>query len=175
MDTKRGSLCVWLAVATFAVSGCHNSEPDPVLVEHRRKVQQTLELAKEVLSTATEIELYSLKPDELFGPPLEKDPDAEYFDWWKVHGKSLLDSEATLKVTSGLLSDLESNWRKGGDCFEPRHGLRVVYPKGRVDIVICFACHQLWLFDETEERIAYQVGISESLRPLLDSLQDPDA
>lgn len=33
-----------------------------------------------------------------------------------------------------------------GLCFEPRHGFRAVKAKHTVDVVVCFACHQMQVF-----------------------------
>ena len=127
--------------------------------------------AKKILKDAKAIELVFLVPDENYGPP-NKEPGAEYLDWWKVTGRVPLDETKLQEIAGRLSSDLEANWRDGlADCFEPRHGLRVITDEGSFDLVLCFHCTQIWCFDESGTRLQSQAGISRDLQPILDALK----
>lgn len=141
------------------------------LAEEVPKMESLGNRAKEALGKAEAIELIFLVPDENFEPPT-KEPDTEYFNWWKVVSRVPLDESKRQEIANGLTSDLDANWKKGGaECFDPRHALRVTTPDGPFDIVICFHCKQLWCFDKDGKRLESQAGISKDLQPVLDQLK----
>ena len=55
--------------------------------------------AKEALGKAEAIELVFLVPDEVFGPPM-KEPDKEYFNWWRVISRVPRSEEHTSELQS---------------------------------------------------------------------------
>lgn len=169
-------LATVLCVALCAVVGCEPSaEPVERISEWRKqelpKMRSMATRVKESLNQADSMELVYLVPEELFDPP-NKESDVEYFDWWKVSSRLLLDDAQTKEIAAKLVDDLESHWDAGGaDCFEPRHALRL-YRKGtHLDVVLCFQCVQLWCFDADGNRSGGYTGISKDLQPLLDSLR----
>lgn len=131
--------------------------------------------AQNALHSADSIDLVFLVPDENYSSP-QKDPDKEYFNWWKVTGRTVLADTDRQTVIQRLEADIESNRRKPyADCFEPRHALRAKDKNGgHLDIVICFKCIQLWCFDQNGNRIESQTVISKDLQPFLDSLRLTD-
>jgi hypothetical protein len=135
------------------------------------KMESLANLTKEALGKAEAIELIFLVPDENYGPP-KKEPDTEYFNWWKVVSRVPLDEKQRSDIASRLITDIDANWKKGGaDCFDPRHALRIVTPDGPFDSVLCFHCEQLWCFDKDGNRMESQAGISKALQPVLDQLK----
>jgi len=124
------------------------------------------------LKSAATIELFFLVPDEHYGPT-EKQPNAEYFHWWEVISKQILSDEQSKQVATELVSDMEAHRRKPyADCFEPRQALRLTDKTGKtLDVVLCFRCQQLWCFENSDERIESQVGISKRLESLLNSMK----
>ena len=157
--------------------GCEHSQPaqSTVLDAYRAEFPDMDALATQAqiaLRAATSTELVFLVPDEHYSPPT-KEPNTEYFHWWKVTGRQLLDDQQRSKVASDLVSDIEAHRRKPyADCFEPRHALRVTNENGDVlDIVLCFRCEQLWCFDNSGKRLESQTVISKQLESILDSMK----
>lgn len=48
---------------------------------------------------------------------------------------------------------IESSKREVAACFLPRHGVRVTKPDKSFDLVVCFECRQLKLFDGGESTL----------------------
>lgn len=171
-----------LILLTIAATlGC-NAEPpqerplpeESPLPEWRVEMRSIGNRVQEALSKDEGMELIFLVPDEFYGPP-KKEPDTEYFNWWKVVGRVQLNDQQQQEVAKLLSTDIETNWMKGpAGCFEPRHALRVTTSDGPFDIALCFHCHELWCFDADGNRMKSQVGISESLQPVLNQLKPTD-
>jgi hypothetical protein len=138
------------------------------LLEGRDKVETS---ALQALKHAASIEIVFLVPDEVYSLP-KKDPKQEYFNWWKVVSRRMLNKEERKAVVERLSKEIAGPSRdENADCFEPRHALRVRTEDGHsLDIVLCFSCHKLWCFDESGKSVGTQTGISPDLRPFFDAL-----
>lgn len=101
------------------------------------------ELPKEVqeaFAKAESIELYSLSPFRELKP-------TEGFRGWLIMGKTIVkEPKAVLEAVEKGAKDSDGKVAK---CFEPRHGIRA----GDVDLVICFACLQTYVY-QGEKRVA---------------------
>ncbi|MCX7421102.1 MAG: hypothetical protein NT013_16390 [Planctomycetia bacterium] len=165
-----------LLLTIAATLGCNSKPPAEKqlpewLVKEMPKMESLSKRATEALDNAEAIELIFLVPDENYGPPM-KEPDAEYFNWWKVISRVPLDESKRQEITNRLAADINANWKRGGaDCFDPRHALRITTPDGPFDVVLCFHCEQLWCFYKDGKRLESQAGISKDLQPVLDQLK----
>jgi hypothetical protein len=76
----------------------------------------------------------------------------EYFRGWPVLGKiEITDAEeraAIFEVFEAGFEDVDEFPK----CFNPRHGISVVYGKTTTDYLICFECSQLKMFAGREEK-----------------------
>lgn len=129
------------------------------------------DMAVQALQQADSIELIFLVPDENYSPP-EHVEGKEYFHWWIITGRIVVDENDRRKLAANLIADVETHRHQPyADCFEPRHALRVhTGRENYVDIILCFKCQQLWCFDEKGHRIKTAAGISDQLRSFLNSL-----
>ncbi|HVS35057.1 MAG TPA: hypothetical protein VMS17_05710 [Gemmataceae bacterium] len=100
--------------------------------------------ARTALEKADQIDVMSLDP-----AGDEKGKDA--FHDYKVLSKTTVkDGDARKEITTAL----EKGVAEGGPiakCFEPRHGLHVVYQDKTYDFLICYQCSQIQVFSGTAE------------------------
>jgi len=74
----------------------------------------------------------------------ETSPDA--FHEFKVLGRTTVKDEVRRAVAAAVLKGVADSNGNVGRCFEPRHGLHVVYDGRVYDFVICFHCLQIRVF-----------------------------
>jgi hypothetical protein len=117
---------------------------------------------QEVLKKADQVELLSLDPD----PKQGADGD---FHNWKVLGRTTVkDREAREKVVAAVVKGVKENTGGAAKCFEPRHGLVATHQGKRVELVICFACSQIHVY-ENGKRLP-TVLTNESASPTLNEV-----
>jgi hypothetical protein len=93
------------------------------------------------LQKAERFELWSLNPER----PRVKPKDA--FHGWRVLGKTQVkDASTRRKLIAALQKGVAENDGRVANCFNPRHGIRVIFKKKTVDFVICFECFQVQVF-----------------------------
>jgi len=115
-----------------------------------------------ILDKAETIELYSLDPSS----ELEKLKDGG-FRGWKVLGKTTVSREMKATVLKSLYKGIAENKGKAAFCFIPRHAIRATHDGKTVDLVICFECYQIQVFEGEQ---AGGVLVTRSPQPLLDKV-----
>jgi hypothetical protein len=114
------------AVATLAFGGAASADAIP---------KELLE----VLESADEVQLYSLRPNS--------DDSEQAFHDWKVLGHTALkDDQQRKEVVAAFKRGVEENDGTAAACFQPRHGIRAIQDSKVVDFVICFECRQVEVF-----------------------------
>jgi hypothetical protein len=96
-----------------------------------------------ILDKAEEIELYSLEPEPEKGAG--KAPKASLFHGWLVLGKTALKDAKTRKAALDAL-DESVGMGAMAKCFDPRHAIRAAHGGTTVDLLICFACGQVYVY-----------------------------
>jgi hypothetical protein len=114
------------------------------------------------LDKAESIELYSLDPNN----PTEKPKDGG-FHGWKVLGKTTVTKDAKERSLKALYKGIADNDGKVAACFIPRHGVRVTHDGKTFDLVICFECLQIQVF-EGDKRSG--VLVTRGPQPTLDKI-----
>ena len=98
--------------------------------------------AGEALEKADAVELLSLDPLR----PKEEPKDG--FHGWKVLGRTAPKDDATRRMlTADLRAAAGASEGSAAACFNPRHGLRVTRAGKTVDLVICFECLQVEVYE----------------------------
>ena len=98
------------------------------------------EVAK-ALRSPEKVILYSLEPVE---QPSAKD---ETFHRFKVLGQVELDREQAA-VAGGEFQRAVDAWDQVlAACFEPRQGLRITAGGRTYDLLLCYSCHQLYVYE----------------------------
>lgn len=92
----------------------------------------------ETFGKATEFELYSLDPSK---------ESKEGFHGWTILGKTSIKGELAQKVRAAIEKGVSENTGTKGGCFNPRHGIRIVREKKVYDMVICFQCQQIYVYE----------------------------
>ena len=119
----------WLLIA-LCLAGC-NAVPAPVM---------------KALQNGDQYELLSLDPDR------SSPPAPGNFHRWKVLGRTTVADAATRKrLNDALRAGARENNNAVALCFNPRHGIRVRQGDSVLDLVICFECLQVEVF-EGEQR-----------------------
>jgi hypothetical protein len=103
------------------------------------------EAVDRLLDRAEAYELYSLDPERKSDPARPKGN----FHGWDVLGKTEVRAEADRRrLADALRLGAEDNFGMAGACFIPRHGLRLRGGGKSVDLVICFQCFQVQVFED---------------------------
>lgn len=98
------------------------------------------EAALAILDKAEQLEVWSLDPVERGA----KDD----FHGWKVLGKTSVKNADTGKpLMSALKKGIADSDGIAAACFNPRHGVRAIVDGKTVDLVICFECFSLQVFE----------------------------
>jgi hypothetical protein len=123
---------------------------------------------------ADQFELFSLDPDyyraQLFEPDEKQEkPTKNDFRGWKVLGKTQVRAaETQKKIMAALRDGIAEYARNAPNCFDPRHGIRVVQEGKTTDYVICFACDRVEVYAEGKDKESHFV--TGSPKPLLDEV-----
>ncbi|HVS36600.1 MAG TPA: hypothetical protein VMS17_13640, partial [Gemmataceae bacterium] len=105
-----------------------------------------------VLEQADQLDVYSLQPPN---PPKEKPQVKDVFHEYKVLGKTTIKDAAVRKK---LVEEIEKGVANGfgaAGCFNPRHGLRATHDGKTVDLVICFECTSIEIFNGTAQSFVW--------------------
>lgn len=94
------------------------------------------------LQKGTDPVLYSLDPDA-------KADKNDALHGWKILGSTpLKDAETSKKIREQLEKNLSDPKAVGAKCFDPRHAVQITHDKKKYDLVICFACHWIYVYCE---------------------------
>jgi len=113
--------------------------------------------ANTALAQADEVELYSLEPVQ----PTEG--QGETLRGWKVLGKTVLKGGARTQVVDAVRAGLHRS--VGGKCFHPRHALRATRRGRAVDVLLCFECRAVRVYDGDAEGVS---GLEAGVEAVLD-------
>lgn len=119
------------------------------------------------LLTKNEFELISLAPNE------EKDKDG--FHNYKVLVKMLVKTDEDRKtIVEALVKGMEGKI-VAARCFIPRHGIRATKDGKTVDLVICFECSQMHLYQGDAKAVHLLIGPGPQavLNKMLKEIQIP--
>ena len=108
-------------------------------------------VAEQALRNATDFELLSLDPDRA-------NADSNGFHGWKVLGKTTI-------TDAGVRNNLIAAFKDGiprrniepVDCFNPRHGIKLVSDGITHEFVICFECYQVEWHSPRSTRGGFQI------------------
>jgi hypothetical protein len=140
---SRAGACCSVAVLCVAgifivwsrIAGAHRLAaacPDPI---------------RRTLETSPEFIVYSLhpRPMELEPEELKKNPN---FHSYMVLGQtSVTSSQTKTKLLNALYDGISRSDGSAAACFQPRHGIRATTKGRTVDLVICFECQSLEIYD----------------------------
>lgn len=106
------------------------------------------DVVERLLDRADTFELYSLDPDERRARGKAAPPKDTFHDW-AVLGKTKVTSKADRKrLADALRLGVEDNFGMAAGCFIPRHGIRLKDGDRTVDLVICFECLSVQVFED---------------------------
>jgi hypothetical protein len=126
------------AVALSLAVGCVSSPPGPGLPAP----------VVAAFDKADEVTLYALQPDNPPVLPEERDPAQERFYDHPVIGKSAVkDAAARQALFDAFRRGVRDHDGSVAGCFIPRHGLRITSGEKTVDLVICFECRQVLVYE----------------------------
>ncbi|HWB61576.1 MAG TPA: hypothetical protein VG733_18985, partial [Chthoniobacteraceae bacterium] len=113
-----------------------------------------------VMQNAKTATLFSLAPDGVQAPAGAED----FHGHAAVLGKMALDAKQSA-VAIRAFEDAVVNWQGlKADCFEPRHGLRIVSGKHVYDFVLCYACGRLCVYRDKD--VILDLGVKGSPKVL---------
>jgi hypothetical protein len=123
------------------------------------------------LSGATSAILYSLEPITDPNPPGPK------LHGFKILGQTKLDQQQTIAAVKAFRSAI-SGWDGNiAACFDPRHALRVRKSGQTYDLLICYACHNLYVYRGDKSRTSFAsfgaTGSPETLNRFLIAAKVP--
>jgi hypothetical protein len=129
--------------------------------------------ALHALENDPKLVLYSLDPQRLVfldsGEVQPLSDDVPKFHGYRILGQTTLASSESQRVVVKTIREGVRNWDgRVNACFEPRHGIRVTDASGTYDFLVCFTCHQIYVFLPGDVRSG--VCIRASPKPLNDIL-----
>ena len=98
-----------------------------------------------VLARADRFELLSLEPSE--GPTHERG----HFWGWRVLGSAVVTTAERDELVSALERGIAENRGWVAACFDPRHGIRASFGGSSVDLVVCFECSSMNLYQDGKQ------------------------
>jgi hypothetical protein len=174
---SRNPAALWLVVVAIGLSACGRGDPDPALRAPSFPVER--------IAGATILEVLSLDPEPSVpdaggnASAVKKGP--------AFHGWPYLGSSTTISKEdqAALLAELGTMFTDPPEvtiaCHLPRHALRLQTPTGDIDVLICFECSNLEIYDAAgtqlvfsafqgaDEELWYEIfersGITKQLRP----------
>jgi hypothetical protein len=124
--------------------------------------------AARALSTPADVILYSLEPAAEF------DASESQLHNFKILGQAGLDQKQTATAIAEFKKAI-SNWDGiVAACFDPRHAIRLAANGHIYDFVLCYECHQLYVYED--DKLLKGMGATGSpdiLNGLLTSLSLP--
>jgi hypothetical protein len=109
------------------------------------------ETADVLLTKADTFEVYSLDPTREPKEEDKREAAKDKFHGWKVLGKTAVKGEdARKRLADALRQGAEDNGGVAAACFIPRHGVRLKAGDKTIDLVICFQCLSVQVFDGDE-------------------------
>ena len=124
------------------------------------------------LIDAREVELLSLFPSS-------REEDAELWEerghgklpqigGYAVIGSTTAQGEIRALALQAVFDGIDENGGAVAECFEPRHGIRVVHGGHRYEFVICFECLQIRVYEDDKQ--VESVLTSESPRGVFNAI-----
>ena len=144
-----------------------------ILIGCSREARNILDLTQ-----VSQFEMFSIDGNRYVRMP-ESYSRLDQFHSYPVLGSTVIDSaEERQRLIAALFVGIESYQGPPADCFNPRHGIRLIYPDRQVDYLICFECYQVRVFDGPEKyteltgespRIIFNEVLNRSKVPLAPS------
>lgn len=143
MKTKKRLLLACTSVAALVIAGF-------LITSHLRYVSELITIppdSRQVLAHSQQFILYSLYPEPSELKSQEK-KGGTYFHNYLILGQTLVTNPKTRAnlVTAFYKGIGESNGDEKA-CFNPQFGIRAVREGQTVDLVICYACLQIEIYD----------------------------
>jgi len=112
------------------------------------------------LENAERFELLSLDPERY-----QNRRPKEEFHMWRILGTMVItNAEIRNDLVTALNKSVKESRGLAAGCFNPRHGIRVIYDGKTNDLVICFECLQVLVYQNENERKPQGFLISDSAK-----------
>lgn len=122
--------------------------------------------ARATLEGAGSMQIFALDPWRHTPAEESTKPDAEKFHGYRILGEATVDNPETRSRIVRLVYDgIDGNTTTAAGCFDPRHGIRATLDGRSIDLVICFECLQLKLYDSGAEDGSGGMTTSRSPEP----------
>lgn len=132
------------------------AQPLPVQAAHKDNNLPTE--AAQALQAPTQVILYSLEPWE------RTTARGKNLHGYKILGRTTLDPKQT-QIAVAAFQTAVSGWDGMlAMCFDPRHALQVTSNGKTYDFLLCYACHQLYVY--RGEKLLAGIGASGSSKAL---------
>jgi len=121
------------------------------------------------IPTPDELTLYAI--DGVVEEPLDGNAsDAKHFRGYEILGQvEIADPQSRREIMAAVQTGIrEGASTSPAACFWPRHGVHVVIDGKALDYVICYECHQAYIFAEAEK--TWQLTTSTHQAVLTDCL-----
>jgi hypothetical protein len=140
----------WAAV--FLVAGCFIRSIDAKRTQEDIVLGRLGSEIRQALDSSRELTLYSLQPGdmELDSQDLKTKPT---FHGYLILGKtSVTDAKAKSDLLAAFYKGISDSNGDMAKCFEPRHGIHVLGNNKSIDLVICFHCEQIEVYEDQKMR-----------------------
>jgi hypothetical protein len=154
----KAPIVSFLLLAAFVV-------PSPATAEEKNELPTA---AAQALRTAGRVTLYSLEPWE---SPAAGEETLHQF---KVLGRTDLDRKQSAEASAAFQSAISGWDGLIAACFDPRHAIRVRAAGHTYDFLLCYACHVLYVYEDSKLLTSLGAsGSAKALNGLLSAAQVP--
>lgn len=125
------------------------------------------------MSSADEVMLFSLQPNPVGDAT---DLSADRFHGHKVLGSVRVSGADRVRLLTALRTGVADHDGSGAMCFIPHHGIRLKSGERTTDLVICFQCYQVKVYEDGGES-SFRVSRSprDTFNEILDKAKVPVA
>jgi hypothetical protein len=110
-------------------------------------------IAWRALKYAERFEFLSLNPKELWDQP-----NAGFHGFQELGRQEITESQVRKNLADALYTAVNDYHGPAAGCFNPRHGIHLLYGGQTVDLVICFECYQVQCYVEGEYVNTFKTG-----------------
>ncbi|HEY1109361.1 MAG TPA: hypothetical protein VGE76_12030 [Opitutaceae bacterium] len=122
------------------------------------------ELVPEILSGASELELFSIDPRSSRAEEGQPTDGVARLLGYKILGSTLVQNPATAqKLSEGLLGGMRASKGFSAMCFSPRHALRFRKDGSIVVFMICFECMKVEVAGDPRLQLFRTTGNEEAV------------
>lgn len=151
-----GLLLAGVALLLAACNGTKPSPHNPSIAVSALVEQEVSQSARTILESPEEAHLMALDPS----PPQRAGADqtANTMQGYGILGSTTLTGASRTKAVAAVYDSISGTNGIVALCFNPRHGVRCRRGDQTIDVVICFECQSLYIYENDQRTSSVPIG-----------------